>query len=322
MRDDWRPTADLAALRARAELLRRVRDFMHHRGVLEVETPALIAAPATDPQLHSAEVRLPGIDRPLFLHTSPEYAMKRLLAAGSGDIYQICKVFRGAEHSRVHNAEFTLLEWYRVGWSIERFLDEIAALLRHALAPRAVPEPAQLRYRDALLQYAQVDIERADRDTLAAVAAAAGLDAATARQADRDTLLDALLALRVAPALDSERPVFLTHFPASQAALARRDPDDARYALRFELYWQGVELANGYDELTDAAELATRFAADQSLRTSRGLPRYPLDERLLGALRSGLPPCCGVALGLDRLLLVARGAQSLTECIAFPLERA
>jgi lysyl-tRNA synthetase class 2 len=318
----WQPTASLAALRQRAVLTSRVREFMAARNVLEVETPALVQRAVTDPHLFSAEVELPGVSTRLFLHTSPEYAMKRLLAAGSGDIYQLCKVFRGAERSALHNAEFTMLEWYRVGMSMQGLMGEVNALLQHLLAARQPTQAARLRYDAALRRYAQFDLERDSAELLVERCVTAGLAPASARQASRDELLDFLMAVVVGPRLGTEGPEFLTHYPASQAALAQLDPEDPRYALRFELYWQGIELANGFEELADAAEQTRRFEADRTARARLGLRVQMPDERLLAALAHGLPPCSGVALGFDRLVMLALGARELGAVLGFPLERA
>jgi lysyl-tRNA synthetase class 2 len=318
----WQPTASLAALRQRAVLTRRVREFMAARNVLEVETPALVQRAVTDPHLFSAEVELPGVSTRLFLHTSPEYAMKRLLAAGSGDIYQLCKVFRGAERSAQHNAEFTMLEWYRVGLSMQGLMGEVDALLQHLLAARRPTQAARLRYDAALRRFAQVDLGHDSTEVLVERCVTAGLAPASARQASRDELLDFLMAVVVGPQLGTEGPEFLTHYPASQAALARLDPEDPRYALRFELYWHGIELANGFEELVDAAEQARRFEADRTARARLGLRVQMPDERLLAALAHGLPPCSGVALGFDRLVMLALGARELAAVLSFPLDRA
>ena len=318
----WQPTASLVALRQRALLVGRTREFMAARNILEVETPALVQRAVTDAQLFSAEVELPGISTRLFLHTSPEYAMKRLLAAGSGDIYQLCKVFRGAERSTLHNAEFTLLEWYRTGMSMQGLMGEVDALLQQLLAPRKLARAARLRYDVALRQFAHVDVGSDSRDLLVERCVAAGLAAESARRASRDELLDFLLAVVVGPQLGTEGPEFLTHYPANQAALARLDAEDPRYALRFELYWQGIELANGFEELVDPLEQARRFEADRAARARLGLRVHPPDERFLAALAHGLPPCSGVALGFDRLVMLALGATELAAVISFTLDRA
>jgi lysyl-tRNA synthetase class 2 len=318
----WRPSANLAALRRRAQALGTTRDFFAARNVLEVETPALINAPVSDVNIGSVRVDMPGRDAgPLFLHTSPEYAMKRLLAAGSGDIFQVCHVFRGAERGRQHNPEFTMVEWYRLGFSLEDLMREVADLVRALMGQEDLPVEL-LSYREALRRHADIDPLDADDATLQRSAQALGLDAQRAREAERDELLDLIVGAQVGPALGNSTLTFVHRYPASQAALARLDAEDPRLALRFELYHRGVELANGYHELTQPAEQRMRFAADQQRRKSRGLPTHSLDPYLLAALDAGMPDCAGVALGFDRVLMLALDASSIDEVLAFPLERA
>ncbi|MCP5327851.1 MAG: EF-P lysine aminoacylase EpmA [Steroidobacteraceae bacterium] len=321
---DWRPSATPATLRQRARLRAAMRDFFAARGLLEVETPLLVGAPVTDPHLQSARVDLgDGVRR--WLHTSPEYAMKRLLAAGSGDIWQACRVMRaGAERGRHHNPEFTLVEWYRQGYSLQQIAAETAALVDSLLVVAGAPARGLefLTYREALRRHAGVDPLDADLAALRAAVADLGLDAATLAAASRDDLLDLLVATRVGPALGFGALCALTHYPASQAALARLDPADPRLALRFELYGDGLELANGFEELADAGEQAARFAADNARRDALGRETLPIDTRLLAALEQGLPGCAGVAVGFDRVVMLASGATSIDEVLAFPLERA
>ncbi len=316
----WRPTATKGALRQRAQALRATREFFFAREVLEVETPALINAPVSDVNLGSVRVQMSGAEQPQFLHTSPEYAMKRLLAAGSGDIYQICHVYRGAERGRQHNPEFTMLEWYRLGFSLEQLMHEVAALTNQLLGAQLPVE--FVSYRDAVRRHAGFDPLDADSSELQRAAQALGLDTAHAAKAGRDELLDLIVGAQVGPALGATALTFLHRYPASQAALARLDSDDPRVALRFELYHRGLELANGYHELTSGAEQRMRFAADQMMRASRGLPTFEIDAHLLGALDAGLPDCAGVALGFDRVLMLAMNAASIDEVISFPTERA
>ena len=320
MNESWRPSASLSALRRRAAALTVTRDFFRLRGVLEVETPALVNAPVSDVNLGSVRVDMAGHPTPLWLHTSPEYAMKRLLAAGSGDIYQICRVYRGAERGRHHNPEFTMLEWYRLGFSLEDLMREVAALANELLGATLPVE--FVSYRDALLEHAKVDPFDPDDTALRDAARALGFDAARANAAGRDELLDLIVGARVGPALGADALTFLHRYPASQAALARLDPADSRVALRFELYHRGIELANGYHELSNGAEQQSRFAADLASRAARGLPAAAIDANLLAALEAGLPDCAGVALGFDRMLMLACEATTIDEVLAFPLERA
>jgi elongation factor P--(R)-beta-lysine ligase len=316
----WRPSATLSALRRRAAALAATREFFRTRAVLEVETPAMVNAPVSDVNLGSVQALIPGRGTPLFLHTSPEYAMKRLLAAGIGDSYQICRVFRGNERGRQHNPEFTMVEWYRLGFTLEDLMSEVADLVRRLLDADL---PAEfLSYREAVRRHAGFDPLEADDSQLRRAAQALGLDGPHAGRATRDELLDLIVGAQVGPALGAHTLTFLHRYPASQAALARLDPADTRLALRFELYHRGVELANGYHELADTGEQRQRFAADQKNRTARGLPTFTLDANLLAALDAGLPDCAGVALGFDRVLMLALDATSIDEVLAFPVERA
>jgi elongation factor P--(R)-beta-lysine ligase len=318
----WQPTASLATLRLRAQLLAAARGFFAERGVLEVDTPALVRHGVTDVHLQSAQVQLPGETSALYLHTSPEYAMKRLLAAGSGDIYQIAHVFRGDERSRWHNAEFTLIEWYRRGMPLVALMEELVQLVRLLLGLPSETPTQLLSYREAFERELGLDPLELPIEPLRAHARERGLDGGTAARCERDELLDWLMAGHIGPRLGGEGLCLLHRYPASQAALARLDADDPRVALRFELYYRGVELANGFEELTDAAEQRVRFEADQGARRRRGLPVAELDERLLAALAAGLPACSGVALGFDRLLMLRTGAREIAEVLPFPLERA
>ena len=316
----FRPGASLAVLRARAALLARCRAFFATRGVLEVETPILGQATVTDPHLASLETRVRGRARPYYLQTSPEYAMKRLLAAGSGDIYQICKVFRDDESGRLHNPEFTMLEWYRLGFDHHALMDEVEALLGELLGARLTAPAERLSYRAAFGRTLGVDPHAAPLATLAALAAertGAG-DLGT----ERDVYLDLLMGAVVGPALGRGRISFVHEYPASQAALARLLPGAPPVAARFEAYVEGLELCNGFHELADAAEQRRRFAADRAARAARGLPLPPVDERLLAALAAGLPDAAGVALGLDRVLLLACGCSALAEVLTFMIDEA
>jgi len=321
----WQPTATLAMLRRRADWLAAIRGYFAGRGVMEVETPMLSRAANTDPALSSFQTRYHGPDGgTLYLHTSPEFAMKRLLAAGSGDIYALGRVFRDGEAGRHHNPEFTLLEWYRVGWDHHALMDEVAALVQVLLPGRGALE--RLDYRTAFRTHLGVEnVHRADVAALKAVAADLDiLPLPGLGDDDLDGWRDLLLSFFIIPQLGVDgRITFLHHYPASQAALARlRDDRGDAVAERFELFLDGVELANGFHELTDAAEQARRFQADNRARRRLGLTELPVDRRLLAALAAGMPACSGVALGLDRLLMVATGAASIDEVLAFPVTRA
>lgn len=320
---DWQPGADLVVLQARASMLAAIRGHFAAAGVLEVETPLLGQAAGTDPALEPLRTRFTGpgaaAGRTLFLQTSPEFAMKRLLAAGSGAIYQVCKAFRDGEAGPLHNPEFTLLEWYRPGWDAAALIDEVAAVVRLALER---PDLAIERRSYAELFHAATGLDplRADMAALSGCAAGYGLSPDLAGT-DRDAWLDLLWSHRVQPALGPHALCFVTDYPASQAALARLNPDGLS-AARFELFHRGIELANGFHELTDAAEQGARFEADNCRRRALGLAPVPVDRRLLEAMEEGrLPDCAGVALGLDRLLMLRLGRRSLDEILAFSLER-
>jgi elongation factor P--(R)-beta-lysine ligase len=330
-REDWRPGVSNQRLRERAALLQRTREFFAVRGVLEVDTPMLVNAAVSDVHVHSARVRLAAEAgaaagaRPaprLFLHTSPEYAMKRLLAAGSGDIYQICHVVRGLECGRLHNPEFTLIEWYRVGCTLAALIEEVEALVRALLGAAAAARACErMSYRDAFRRELGLDPLTAEEAALEQAGRSLGF--APARPgADRDEWLELLMAARVGPRLGHHALTFVHDYPASQAALARLDPSDPRVAQRFELYCDGIELANGFHELASAAEQRRRFERDNAERQRRGLPASDLDERLLAALEAGLPDCAGVALGFDRTLMIATGAAHIEEVLPFPTSRA
>lgn len=316
---DWKPTASRPMLEHRASLLGSVRNFFADRGVLEVDTPVVVNAPVTDLHIHSARVQFADDSRPFFLHTSPEYAMKRLLAAGSGDIYQVCHVVRGMERGRLHNPEFTLIEWYRLGYPLDRLMHEVELLVRHLLGDVAFELTSErLSYRDAFVRELDLDPLTATMEDLAGAADRAGFSGA----AQRDELLELLMGTVIGPKLGERSLTFIHNYPSTQAALARLNPEDPRTALRFELYCKGVELANGFQELASPTEQRARFQHDNEERRRLGLPTHSLDERLLGALEAGLPECSGVALGFDRTLMLAAGAGRIEEVLSFPTDRA
>ncbi|MBL8260088.1 MAG: EF-P lysine aminoacylase GenX [Candidatus Competibacteraceae bacterium] len=322
----WRPSADWGTLRLRADLLAQIRAFFATRRVLEVETPALSGAAITDPHLASFRTRYAGpgprCGQFLYLHTSPEFPMKRLLAAGSGSIYQIARVFRDGEAGRRHNPEFTLLEWYRVGFDHHRLMDEATELVATLLAGRLpLAEAERLSYRELFERQLGLDPHRAAVAELAACARAREIPVPPGMPADEtDPWLDLLLTHCIEPQLGRGRLTWVHDYPASQAALARLRPGDPPVGERFELYLGGVELLNGFHELGDAGEQRRRFEAENARRQALGLPSAPLDEALLAALESGLPDCAGAALGFDRLVMLAAGKASIQEVIAFPVE--
>lgn len=319
--DDWRPIAAFDALRLRAEILASIRAFFTARDVLEVETPLLAAAPVTDLHLEALRTRYrgPGADggRELYLQTSPEFAMKRLLAAGSGPIFQLCRAFRDAEAGAMHNPEFTILEWYRPGWDHHRLMDEVDELLALILGTDSAE---RLTYQEAFERHASLDPHRAALDELRERTEELGIRHASDLR--RDDLLDLVLTHQVEDRLGRGRPTFIHDYPASQAALARVRPGETPLAERFEVFVEGLELANGYHELTSPGEQRRRFEVDLEARRAAGLPEVPLDERLLAALEHGLPDCAGVALGVDRLVMLATGSRDISDVITFPIDRA
>lgn len=322
--DDWRPRCPLTALRRRARLLAAVRTFFSERQVLEVETPLLCRGIGTDPNLaffttdfHQAPKR-----RTLHLQTSPEFAMKRLLAAGSGSIYQICKAFRNGESGRFHNPEFTLLEWYRPGFSLADLMDEIADLIA-CVAPAAVLKnsPERFGYQAVFADVTGLDALVFDYGQYCEYAQNQGLaEAAGLCGKDHNLWLDLLFSHQVQPRLGLDRLCMVYGFPAGQSSLAALDEDDPRICRRVEIFINGIELGNGYYELTDAREQRRRFEREIEFRKTSGLPAVKIDSRFLSALRSGLPPCAGMAVGLDRLLMALNGADAIEQVLPFPIE--
>lgn len=314
------PTAGPDNLRLRAGLLKKIRTFFEVRAVLEVDTPALSRAAATDRHLASFRV---GSERGgrFYLHTSPEFPMKRLLAAGAGDIWQLCKVFREGEAGRLHNPEFTLIEWYRLGFDQHRLMHEVHELLDELL-PDASSTAEYLTYREAFRQHADLDPFNCSKQDCMRMLQNSGRHVPVEGDLDQDGWLDLVAGDMVYPALGRGRLTFIYDYPANQAALARVRAGNPPVAERFEVFFDGIELANGFHELADVQEQRQRFESDREYRRARGLPEVPLDENLLAALESGLPDCAGVALGFDRVLMLAAGAHSLDEVIAFPSNRA
>lgn len=315
---DWQPTATIEFIRARAALLGKLRQFFAVRDILEVETPLLCSSGITDPAIEPLIVeRGVSLAQPHYLQTSPEYAMKRLLAAQGESIYQISKAFRDGEAGARHNPEFTLLEWYRPGFDHHRLMAEVADLVRHCLGER----PLQKRsYRQLFIDMLQVDPFTAAADELQDIARS-HLDTGTL-SGGRDMWLDLLMSHLIEPRLAELGMCFVYDYPVSQAALSKiADVEGVSVGQRFELYVDGLELANGYCELTDPAEQRLRFERDNVRRREYGRPERPLDERLLAAMEHGLPYCSGVALGVDRLLMLVTGASDIRDVLAFAWER-
>ncbi len=302
-------------------MLAAAREFFKSRGVLEVETPILSAAAVSDLQVESLATKVAGMPGSAYLCPSPEYAMKRLLAAGSGDIYQICKVFRDAERGRWHNPEFTMIEWYRVGFDDAALMDEVEMLIGRLFAPmRTLKAAERLSYSAALQRHAGVDPFNASDAELLDAGLRQGISCEA--ELDRDAKLDLLMGLIVGPRLGRDGPCFICDYPASQAALARLKPGHPHVAARFELYLDGLELANGFHELVQPKEQRARFVQDLALRRARGQVEPPLDENLLAALEHGMPDCAGVALGFDRLVAIALGANRLADAMSFSIDNA
>jgi lysyl-tRNA synthetase class 2 len=323
--DAWGPTAGIDALRLRARLNAAIRAFFAQRGVLEVETPVFSRGGNTEPNIASFQLefsgRTDGASRTRWLRTSPEYPLKRLLAAGTGDCYELGRVFRDGEAGGRHNPEFTMLEWYRVGWDHRRLAEEAAELVRAALA--LVGRGARLEqvsYRDLYRSRLGIDPFLAPDDELRATLGDVVVDP---EGLVRDDWLDLLMTHRLQPGFDPSVMLVVHDWPATQCALARlrRGDDGIAVAERFELYLGPVELANGYHELADAAEQRARFGRDLAVRGDRGAPQPPLDEAFLAALAHGLPDCAGVALGVDRLLMAMLGTGRIADVLAFDFAR-
>lgn len=310
---DWRPSATRQTLEARAQLLSRIREHFAASGALEVETPSLSRTGVTD--VHLASVAAEVCGQRYFLHTSPEYAMKRLLAAGYGDLWQIARVYRDGESGRWHSPEFTLVEWYRLGMNHHALMEDVERLMAALLRTnRNLEATERLSYAQAVERHAGLDAFAATPSAIIERLSQAGIDVPAGLETDRDACLDLLVGTVVGPQLGSNRLTFVYDYPASQAALARiRGP----VASRFELYLDGLELANGFHELGDAAEQRARFMQDLETRRQRGLPTMPVDEHFLAALEHGLPDCAGVALGFDRVMMCATGARRIEEVVAF-----
>ena len=313
----WRPSADLDALRLRARLNQWIREFFAQRGVLEVETPLLSRYGTTDRHIESFAVELgQGTDRG-WLRTSPEFALKRLLAAGVGDCYELGRVFRRGEAGRRHNPEFSMLEWYRVGWNERQLIDEVVELIGGALA--LVDRPMRVRktsYRDLFWQKLAIDPHQAELSELQALLSGHRIEAA---DLERDDWLDLAFSLLLQPSFASDELLVVYDYPASQCALARlRDEGTVQVAERFECFLGPLELGNGYHELLDGEEQTRRFAADLAWRATHQRPGPPADLDLLAAMDQGLPSCAGVAVGVDRLLCCLLGSQDLVSVLAFP----
>lgn len=316
----WKPTASLETLKVRAHILKTIHAFFAARGVLQVETPLMSHATVTDPHIESMEVYFKNIgsqDKTIcYLQTSPEYAMKRLLAAGSGDIYQIAKAFRQGEVGKLHNPEFTMLEWYRLDYDHHQLMDEVAALLCLILN---IQSTDRISYRQVFLQYLNIDPFILSAKELLNFAEQHHLhfNNISHEENNKNFSLELLFSHLIEPQLGHEKPIFIFDFPTSLAALAKIRFEETPVASRFEVYFKGIELANGFHELQDACEQLKRFEMDLHLRKKNLSSHVPIDKNFIDALTAGLPDCSGVALGVDRLILLALGKKSIEEVMSF-----
>jgi len=317
LQQDWRPNASQAARRLRAQLYKTIRDFFDQRDVLEVDTPILSSGASTDPMLDHLSCINTG--QSYYLQTSPEFAMKRLLAAESGSIYQICRCFRAGESGRRHNPEFTMLEWYRTDFSLQQLIDEIVCLLQHWFPQRVARD---YDYEELITQHTGLNYDSSSiediRNYLSSNSASYSIELLQGR---RDDLFDLIFSSEIEPTLGIDNIAIMTNYPASQAQFAELS-NCGNHAKRFEVYINGIELANGYEELADSNEQAMRFAQHNEQRIALSKPAISVDQRLLSALTHGLPQCSGVALGLDRLLMLVADLESLDQVLEFSLDRA
>jgi elongation factor P--(R)-beta-lysine ligase len=321
---DWQPSASLDHLKRRAQFLTEIRRFFYQRDVLEVDTPILSHAAPTAPYLDSFTteyIAAGGQKTPCYLHTSPEFAMKRLLAAGLGDIYQIAKVFRNGEQGRHHSPEFTMLEWYRPSLDYHQLMAEVDDLLQCVVG---LPSAIKMSYQTLFSQYLSIDVTHVEQDELKQYALSRIKSLPQDWQTDRDGWLDLLMSELIEPQLAlSAQPYIIYDFPASQAQLAKlhRSEEGHFVAARFEVYAQGLELANGYDECLDAEELSQRFNKDNLLRQQQGKVTMPIDQHLIAAINTGLPACTGVAIGVDRLLMLKLNVNDINAVTSFRFEQ-
>lgn len=310
-KSNWRPAADIATLKLRAKILADIRTFFAKRNILEVETPLMCSAPVTDPFLDTLQIHYQN--KIWHLQTSPEYAMKRLLCAGSGSIYQLCKAFRSDEMGKHHHPEFSILEWYHLGFDHHDLMDEMDEFLQYVIQTKPAKK---LSYQQLFEKYLNVNPHIiADEELKIITQTNCGIKGDD--KLDRDDYLNLLMTHSIEPQLDKDQPVFIYDYPASQAALAKIRQDNPPVAERFEVYIQSIELANGYHELTDATEQIKRFHQDIEKRKKLNLPIVPIDHYLLSAMENGLPDCAGVALGVDRLALIAAQKENLSDTMAF-----
>ncbi|SJM95232.1 Elongation factor P--(R)-beta-lysine ligase [Crenothrix polyspora] len=317
----------MAVLQLRAQVLQEIRQFFLKKAVLEVETPLMSHAVGTDPQLafFTTQYRAVPVQQRLFLQTSPEFAMKRLLAAGSGSIYQICKAFRNGESGRFHNPEFTLLEWYRVGFSLPMLMDDVDELIVQLFVQRGQPlaQTQRFSYQVIFKQYTGLDALSFDYGDYCRYALESQCaEAVTLCGKDHVLWLDFLFSHYIQPHLGKNRLCMVYDYPACQSSLARIKPGNPQLVERVELFINGIELGNGYCELTDAKEQDKRFNDEITLRQQKNLPQSIKDQHLIDALTAGLPECSGIAIGLDRLLMVLSESRAIEDVLSFPTHRA
>ncbi len=313
---DWQPSFSMDMLRYRARYIQSIRDFFQEKNVIEVMTPLLSPHTITDP--HIASIEVPIARDTYYLQSSPEFHMKRLLAAGSGAIYQIGHAFRSDERGVRHNPEFSMLEWYQPGYDHHQLMDEMAELLQ---AVFNVSHTTRITYQNLFKQYFDCDVLNATAEQCLQLVKKQGIVVDALESFDKDELLDLLMTHCIEKKLGHDMPIFVCNYPASQAALARTSLEDPRVAERFELYWHGLELANGFHELTSSRVQRQRFEADNEYRQQHGLPTLPLDEAFLACL-DHMPACAGVALGIERLLMVVTDSSHIESVMAFSMDRA
>ena len=322
----WQPTLSWENAQKRARILKRIRQFFSDRDVLEVETPALSLGTVTDVHLDALSSRYnflansndkESVD--LYLQTSPEFHMKRLLASGYGCIFQIAKAFRHEEAGRYHNPEFTMLEWYRLGYDHFELMNEVGLLLQEVLH---CSEPEQITYQQVFIEYVGIDPLVAKQECLLSIIKEHNkISDWLIAETDNDILLQFIFSEIIEPKIGNAKPCFVYNFPQSQASLAKICPVDTRVAQRFECYFKGVELVNGFNELTDADSQAQRFHEDNQQRVKLGMIAKPIDNNFIAALEHGLPQCSGVALGIDRLIMLALHATHIEQVISFSIDQ-
>ena len=314
---NWESKCSLPVLKQRAFLMRQIREFFHEKNVLEVETPILSSAGNTEINIESFTSESINQDFPRsYLRTSPEFPLKRLLCSGSGDIFELGKVFRKGETSKTHNVEFTMLEWYRLGFNYLQLIEEVNELLISLMQDFGLSEPQiqNLTFNQCFEDYLEINLSETSTTQLNQICQQHNYDGS---ELNRDEALDFLFSMQIQPRFPREKIINVTQFPASQAALSMINPEDNSTSLRFETYFNGYELANGYQELTDAVEQKKRFDQDNVKRKKVGLNEIAIDENLLTAMQHGMSDCSGVALGVDRLSMLLLDRKQIDEVLSF-----